>query len=36
MQTIINKFDCTGSVAYYLIVTNQLYDNEVAMRPYLN
>lgn len=24
------------SIAYYLIVTNQLYDNEVAMRPYLN
>lgn len=24
------------ALAYYLIVTNQLYDNEVAMRPYLN
>ena len=24
------------SLAYYLIVTNQLYDNSVAMRPYLN
>ncbi len=24
------------ALAYYLIVTNQLYDNEIAMRPYLN